>query len=183
MGLGYMGGKSQIAQKIVHTISPLEPMWRAEGQAWVEPFVGGANVIELVGGVRFANDIDSELIALLSAVADGYLPPANVSREEYYRVKESPSKYSPEYRGFVSICCSFGCKKWGAYAKNEKSHNYVAAGRRGCARIARNLRGVVFTAGSYKEMYIPPNSIIYCDPPYKSTTGYKSGRFDSCEFW
>lgn len=183
MGLGYMGGKSQIAQKIVHTISPLEPMWRAEGRAWVEPFVGGANVIELVGGVRYANDIDSELIALLSAVSDGYLPPASVSREEYYRVKESPSKYSPECRGFVSICCSFGAKKWGGYASNARGHNYARAGQCALVRMASKLRGIVFTAGSYKQMYIPPHSIIYCDPPYKETTGYRSGKFNSCEFW
>jgi len=183
MGLGYMGGKSQIAQKIVHTISPLEPMWRAEGRAWVEPFVGGANVIELVGGARFANDIDSELIALLSAVADGYLPPANVSREEYYRVKESPSKYSPEYRGFVSICCSFGSKKWGGYASNARGDNYARAGRRALERMAGRLRGVTFSSVGYRHMRIPPRSIIYCDPPYKGTTGYKSGAFNHDEFY
>lgn len=183
MGLGYMGGKSQIAQKIVHTISPLEPMWRAEGRAWVEPFVGGANVIELVGGDRYANDIDSELIALLSAVSDGYLPPASVSREEYHKVKENPSKYPPEYRGFVSICCSFGRKKWGGYASNAKGYDYARSGMRALGRMRRTLKGIIFSSVNYKDMHIPPNSIVYCDPPYRGTAGYKSGKFDSCGFW
>jgi len=158
-------------------------MWRAEGRAWVEPFVGGANVIELVGGDRYANDLDSELIALLSAVANGYLPPASVSREEYGKVKENPSKYSPEYRGFVSICCSFGSKKWGSYASNARGNNYARAGMRALGRMRRTLQDIVLSSVDYKNMHIPENSIIYCDPPYLGTAGYAPEGFNHDEFW
>jgi len=34
----------------------------------------------------------------------------------------------------------------------------------------------------YKTLNIPTGSIVYCDPPYKSTTGY-NGNFDHIEFW
>ena len=34
----------------------------------------------------------------------------------------------------------------------------------------------------YKSVEIPPNSVIYCDPPYKNTAGYR-GEFDPNEFY
>lgn len=44
------------------------------------------------------------------------------------------------------------------------------------------MTDIVFTSGSYEEMDIPPNSIIYCDPPYAGTTKYKD-HFDHDKFW
>jgi DNA adenine methylase len=38
---------------------------------------------------------------------------------------------------------------------------------------AKNLKDVDFRCGSYLEMEVPPNSLIYCDPPYEGTTKYK----------
>ena len=35
---------------------------------------------------------------------------------------------------------------------------------------------------SYEDLEIPRNSIIYCDPPYAGTTGYKD-KFNHDEFW
>ena len=34
----------------------------------------------------------------------------------------------------------------------------------------------------YNNLYIPENSVIYCDPPYENTTKYV-GSFDSSAFW
>jgi len=33
-----------------------------------------------------------------------------------------------------------------------------------------------------KELDIPANSLVYCDPPYRGSTGY-DGWFDSRAFW
>ena len=33
------------------------------------------------------------------------------------------------------------------------------------------------------SLEIPDNSIIYCDPPYKNTTAYKTNSFDHDKFW
>ena len=44
------------------------------------------------------------------------------------------------------------------------------------------LRDVEFIHSSYQDLEIPSNSIIYCDPPYQGTTGYKDG-FNHEEFW
>lgn len=184
MGIAYMGGKSQIAKKIIHTISPLEPMWRPQGVSWCEPFVGGAHVISHVGGVRYANDLDSELISLFQAVARGYEPPKTVSRNEYYKVKSNPQNYEPEYVGFISICCSFGSKKWGGFAQgNGKDRVYYRAGANALRKMAHTLKDIIFSSVDYREMTIPDNSIIYCDPPYKNTASYKCGPFNHDEFY
>ena len=39
---------------------------------WVEPFVGGANMIDKVDGKRIGNDSHKHLIALHKALQDGY---------------------------------------------------------------------------------------------------------------
>ena len=44
------------------------------------------------------------------------------------------------------------------------------------------IRGIKFTASSYLDLDIPPQSTIYCDPPYAGTTKYKDD-FDSDKFW
>ena len=44
------------------------------------------------------------------------------------------------------------------------------------------IKDVIFKSGSYNKIDIPENSIIYCDPPYADTCGYKD-KFDSKKFW
>ncbi|WP_428221998.1 hypothetical protein [Gaoshiqia sediminis] len=39
---------------------------------------------------------------------------------------------------------------------------------------APNLKGIDFRCCNYWELDIPDNSVIYCDPPYKGTTGYNT---------
>lgn len=43
---------------------------------------------------------------------------------------------------------------------------------------------VMFTCMDYRDVLIPPNSVIYADPPYAGTTQYKGVEpFDSDAFW
>lgn len=34
------------------------------------------------------------------------------------------------------------------------------------------LRGVRFECALYHRISVPNNAVVYCDPPYKNTTGY-----------
>ena len=46
------------------------------------------------------------------------------------------------------------------------------------------LQGVVLMVKSYRELIIPPEAIIYCDPPYEGTTGYSNkSAFNHSDFW
>jgi len=178
----YMGSKEKIAKYILPVMLPE----REPGQWWVEPFVGGANIISKVAGNRIGNDINEYLIALLIAVRDGYIPPTNISKDDYYAIKKEPHKYPKELVGFVGFACSFGAKWFGGYAFDNKGRNYAEEGSRCLAKLAKKLVGVVFKSGSYLNLEIPKSSLIYCDPPYANVTEYehsKSKDFDHDIFW
>ena len=174
----YMGSKDKIAKYIL----PIMLKERKPDQWWVEPFVGGANMIDKVRGKRIGNDSHEHLIALLEAIRDGYVPPTDVSRELYYAIKSKPQDYPKELVGFVGFLCSFGGQWWGGYAFNKKGDNYAERGSRCLVKQAKNLDGVLFKSGSYLELEIPDNSFIYCDPPYANTCKYKDD-FNHDVFW
>lgn len=46
------------------------------------------------------------------------------------------------------------------------------------------LKNVIFINKDYKNLDIPSNSLIYCDPPYQNTSAYKNVEdFNHKEFW
>jgi DNA adenine methylase len=165
----YMGSKNKIAKHIL----PIMLSERKPDQWWVEPFVGGANMIDKVAGNRIGNDIHEYLIALLIALRDGYIPPTSISRDVYYAIKSEPHTYPRELVGFVGFLCSFGGKWWGGYAFNNKGVNYAERGSRCLVKQAKNFDGIVFKSGSYLELELPKSSLIYCDPPYSNTCKYR----------
>lgn len=173
----YMGSKNRISKYLLPTM-----IKERESRPWVEPFVGGANMIDKVDGIRIGNDTNEYLIALLIAVRDGWIPPTDISKEFYYDVKNNKDKYSKELVGFVGFLCSFGSKWFGGYAFNNSGTNYAASGSKSLVKQSKNLLGIDFRCMSYLELDIPANSLIYCDPPYENTTNYKD-KFDHVKFW
>lgn len=113
----YIGSKRRISKHLLpHMLKDSRP----SGQWWVEPFVGGANMIDKVGGLRLGSDINPYLIAMLKAVSLGWDPPTDVSREFYNQVRDNKDDYPPELVGFLGFCCSFSAKWFGSYAKNDR---------------------------------------------------------------
>lgn len=175
----YIGSKNRISKHIL----PIMIAERKPNQCWVEPFVGGANMIDKVSGNRIGNDIHEYLISLLCAVRDGYIPPTQISKELYYEIKANPSNYPKELVGFVGFLCSFGAGWWGGYASNKDGRNYAEYGSRCLVKQAKNLDGVEFKSGNYLELEIPPSSLIYCDSPYATSTAKYKDNIDHIEFW
>ena len=147
----YMGSKSKIAKYIL----PIMFAERYHNQIWVEPFVGGANIIDKVDGRRIGNDIHEPLIALFKALQRGWIPPTNVNREMYYNIKNNQEKYDKALVGFVGFLCSFGGKWWSGYAFNKRGTNYAERGSRVLVKQISNLHGVDFRCGSYLDLEIP----------------------------
>ena len=181
----YMGSKARHAKEILNVIFSEVNRVSAGRTSWVEPFVGGANMIDKVpkGLRRYGNDINSDLIALFQGVQDGsYIPPDEVLEQEYKEARHGDVR--PAHRAFVGIGCSYSGKWFGGYARgntnNGDPRNYCLESKKNL--LAQDIEGVVFTSGDYQKMEIPPNSIIYCDPPYVGTTKYKDD-FDHESFW
>ena len=174
----YMGSKARIVKQIL----PQMLRERQPDQTWVEPFVGSGSVIMNVEGKRIGNDLCRPIVSLLEAVANGWCPPETISAEEYKAIKNSQDSYPSELVGFVMFGCSFGGKGWGGYARNNSGANYAAMARKALLRDAPKLKGIVWKSESYLDLNIPERSLIYCDPPYASTTGYTLS-FDHRRFW
>ena len=188
----YLGGKSRIAKHLLPVIlaDRQEDEWLEE-QWYVEPFVGGANVIDKVEGRRIGNDNNNYLISLWKALQEGWRPPSTVSREEYSNIRSNTDKYPPELVAFVAYLCSYGGKWWGGYAFNSNNDNYAQMGINVLTKQINRLKDVKFVCGDYWDMEIPDNSLIYCDPPYEGTEKYRKhlclkhleGKFDHKKFW
>lgn len=174
----YMGSK----RRFVKDLLPIMLESRKEGQYWVEPFVGGANMIQHVDGNRIGSDVHEYLIALLSAVRDGWEPPTDVSEEMHRDVRINKDKYPPELVGFVGYCCSFGGKWFRGYARDKEGRNYALEGHSNLLKQAPFLKGIDFRCCSYQDLVIPPRSLIYCDPPYDEFAKYRD-KFNHPVFW
>lgn len=180
----YMGSKARIAKHIL----PIILKDRKEGQWYVEPFVGGANMIDKVDGNRIGSDVNSHLIGALCLIRDDPRSiPDVITEDDYKEAKERPST---KLDGFIGFAMSFGGKWFGGYRRDSKGpkgcqENMATQTRRSKSSAIRQsplLHGVDLISSSYCELHVPPKSIIYCDPPYAGTTRYKDD-FDHDKFW
>jgi DNA adenine methylase len=175
----YIGSKRRIAKYIL----PIILEGRREEQWYVEPFCGGCNSIDKVDGNRLANDSNFYLIELFKALQNGWIPPSEVSEDFFRQVRANKEQFPPALVGFIGFNCSFGGEFFSGFARDKASCNYAAVAKRNLMKQLPNIKDVLFTCGDYRQMDIPANSIIYCDPPYEKTEGYKqSGKFNKKEF-
>jgi len=169
----YMGSKARIAKYIL----PIMLKDRKEGQWWVEPFVGGGNMIDKVDGNRYGSDYDSLAIGGLIRIRDcvNELPKNNLefTEKDYKIAKDGYSAYALSYAG----------KKWGGWCRDSAGkRDYIAEAYRNAVKQSPRLQDVLLNNHSYDDMNGILDSIIYCDPPYKGTTKYKD-KFDHDKFW
>lgn len=165
----YLGGKARIAKEIL----PLILSDRKEGQYFVEPFCGGCNVTAQVSGNRIANDCNEYLIAMFEGLVSGEEYPKHIDRELFDDVKKcfrsGSDKYDPGFMGWVGFMASYRGKFFSGYTgtimgRNGKDRDQVAAAVRSVMPQIPKLQGVEFRSGDYKNLQIPDESIIYCDP-------------------
>lgn len=165
----YLGSKNRIAK----TLLPLILRGRKPDQYYVEPFVGGLNMIDKVEGLRMGSDVNYYLIEMWKALQNGWIPPQNISEAEYKYLKDNKDLEDPALVAFAGFLCSFAGKWFGGYARNSKKFNYAAIGHRSLMNQLPKVLNVELFNLAYIDLKIPDNSIIYCDPPYRGTTGYK----------
>lgn len=171
----YLGSKNRIAKELGAYLESIR-----EGRPFVEPFCGSCSITSTMNQPRIASDAHLDLILMWKAVQEGWLPPENISEEEYRYLKfQEPSAL----RGFAGFACSFGGKWFGGYARKKEVYSYARAGRNSLQKIASKLSGVSFLHADYRNIR-PIRSLVYCDPPYESTTSYAgTASFNSLEFW
>tara|TARA_R110000823_G_C15823065_1_gene489459 strand:- start:98 stop:802 length:705 start_codon:yes stop_codon:yes gene_type:complete len=178
----YMGSKNRIAKHLL----PIMLENRNE-RTWVEPFVGGANMIDKVEGKRIGADLNEYVTALLNQMSKPNYKSPEISEKKYNYIKKYPSQYPRWIVGYAATQLSYGAKWFGGYRRDKIGvRDYCKEAQNNVNKQSENLKGVEFTHSSYKDLEIPANSLIYCDPPYEKvtqkTTKY-SIDFDHLVFW
>ena len=174
----YFGGKAKIAKYIVPYLEGV----RKDNQIFVEPFVGGANIVSQMSGKRKAYDFNEYLIEMYKGVQNGYELPDSLTEEEYKYIREHKDE-DKVLTGFVGFGCSFAGKWFGGYARNKQKHNYCKASKNSLMKKMSTMADVEFDWRDYKSLFLK-GCLIYCDPPYANTTKYTGvPDFDSEEFW
>jgi len=177
-----MGSKGRISKEIL----PIILKDRKPGQCYVEPMAGGFNLICKVGGNRIASDCNKYLIALFVALQSGWKP-YKVCKEKHKEVRENKNLFPDYLVGWIGFACSYSGVFFGGYAgktftKTGIVRDYQEEAIKNAEKQTKEIAGINIFNCDYWELEIPPESIIYCDPPYKETSGYKV-KFDHDAFW
>lgn len=178
----YFGGKARISKELSLFLNTK----LNNKQPFVDLFCGSCNVIMNIDNdrLRIANDKHKYLMCMWKALQNGWIPPTEISEVEYYQIKENKD-YMPYLTGFVGFGCSFAGKWFGGYA-HEPNRNYCLNAKNSVLKKIQFLNDVQFSNLDYKDVYIPENSLVYCDIPYRNTTSYckkEVGEFHHDEFY
>ena len=181
----YVGSKNRLSKElppIIHSYI------NDNCKGYIEPFVGGANMIDKIKyNNKIGYDNNPYLIALLNHVkltTDDI--PEEITKEHYYDVKNNQSNYEEWYVGLIGFCGSFSAKFWGGYATQGNNPKYKKTpfneSRNNIIKQSVNLKDIKFECKDYKDLGNLSGYVIYCDPPYKGSTGYKS-KFNHDEYY
>lgn len=174
----YYGDKISISADIVSIINSYIISKNIE--VYVEPFVGGANIIDkVICNKKIGNDIDKYIISLLQHMQnDGELPnelDAVTYNDCLAHYKNKDSKYNDWYLAAVGILGSNNNKLFNK-GKFSKSYN---DNKDYLIEQSKYLKDITFTCSDYRKLDIE-NSLIYIDAPRKSNSKTK---FKIDELW
>jgi len=184
----YMGSKARIKKHILKIINKNKIV------NYVEPFVGGCNLIDkVVAEHKIAGDINPYLISTWQALQAGWIPPKHISREMYNEARDCYNNKTTEFKkyyvGYIGFSGSYGGRFFdGGYAgitmtKTGKSRNYPQEAFNNVMSQLKFIQEVKFYACDYRSLIFNNQSVIYCDPPYYGTKEYAKTGFNSEKFW
>jgi DNA adenine methylase len=175
----YQGSKRRIAKDLLKIFNKiLKP-----NQTYIEPFCGGCNMIEHIQNrPRIANDINPYVIELFKGFLNGF-EPFVFDRNFYNYVNNNKEFFDIFTLGYVGFIGSYAGKFFGGYSDVIKSgRSYFNEKLKNLQKQVEKLKDVNFFNLNYFDIEYPPNSFIYCDPPYENTTKY-STDFNHEFFW
>lgn len=179
----YMGSKNRIAKEIL----PIILEHKNNVRFYIEPFVGGANVIDKIDKSlnRIGFDLNPYLIALLQALQNNnWIYPKEYDNEYYKYVRDNKDKFDKAVVGFIGFNC-YGARFFEGFCRDGLGkRNYYIEYCNNLDKQRGNLKNIEFICSDYKNIIFPDEPcIIYCDPPYFNTKKYKYNNIDYNEFW
>jgi DNA adenine methylase len=174
----YKGGKNRSGKEISEVLKQFDC------SDYIEPFCGSLGVaIHMVDDYNcYVSDLCEDLVLLWQGVKDNtFTLPDNVSKETYLKYKDDkPSAM----RGFIGFGCSYNGVWFSGYTVIKK-RDYIQEAIRGIKKKEKYIKKIKgIKCCSYDDWKVK-GCLIYCDPPYKNTSGYSAAgdSFDSKKFW
>lgn len=192
LDMRYSSGKTRVAKPIGETIISREFI-NDKNKTFCSLFCGGLSVETRLAPYFdnvILNDKQEYLIELYKAVQNGWLPPEQLTEEEYKYIKQNKDE-NKALTAFAGFGCSFGGKWFGGYGRHgvKGLHVYEKSmceeSRNALIRDIGILKNAKFVCKDYRDVEIPDGAIVYADPPYKnkmSAFGINE-KFNSDEFW
>lgn len=195
----YMGSKNRIAKHLL-------PIMLAECEKhnitkWVEPFVGGANMIDKVPDnfERIGYDNNIYLIDMYAHIQScGFDYDEEIDKHRYDIIRTLYNTNSNtidgqnipnSYIGWVGFMASANGRFFdGGYSGKSNTkvgtvRDYISESVRGLKKQFLQIQNVNFIHDDYQNVDVN-NSLIYCDPPYKGTKTYNTSKnFDHDVFF
>jgi DNA adenine methylase len=184
--MAYLGGKATSAQHILKILN--HPVFN--NMIYIEPFCGYCHILRRVENKRkyIASDSNDLLVTLLKHVQKTKEEHPRISQEEYKILRVNPS-IDPLRAAYAAFTYSYNGKYFAGFVGNNNSgitRSYPSERKRYYNKLHDNQ---IFQKTSLKHLrydaYSPEkiqHCLIYCDPPYADTEGYRN-VFDSEEFW
>ena len=154
--LKYVGSKNRIAKELAPVI---QSYITEDTVGYLEPFVGGANMIDKIHHEnKIGCDIHEELIELLKYVQNTEnILPQHISEEHYNEVKYNKNKYPKWYVGFVGFTSSFSAMYFSGYARSFKADGITPRDMsneaiRNIEKQRNNIKDVKFINKSFLEL-------------------------------
>jgi len=131
-----------------------------------------------------ASDAHPALIAMWQALALGWEPPALDCTPEVYQAAKARDDSDP-IKALIGFGASFGARYFEGFARGEGRDYFDNARRAVLRKIGDMGPRTSFECRSFEAASARSDAVIYCDPPYIGTTGYKTGgpKFDHEVFW
>jgi DNA adenine methylase len=177
----YQGGKTMVGRHIARIIQ--RTLDKYPDRTYFEPFVGAGGVLRHIKAkkVRICDGLADTTRFWNALLHNDWLPPKRqVTESEFLRQKkQKPSAM----RFYVGHQFSFGGQFFHGFIKNSGKTPWLGIKLLRDKVQANTGRVSVCTNRDYQR-HSPRNMIIYCDPPYRGTTGYTGrGDFDHTKFW
>ncbi len=184
----YVGSKRRLAKEIAPILQNAIDNWGG-CKGYIEPFVGGANMIcNIRCDNRVGYDSHKYLIALLKHIQESTADlPLTYDEEFYNQVRDDKDAYPDWLVGLVGFS-TFGAKWFGGYPRGFKNdgitpRNIVNESIRNLKAQAPLLNGIEFNCIDFREIDELEGYVIYCDPPYQNSLRYSTSFFPYDEFY
>lgn len=187
----YQGSKSRLKKYIIPIIQNYINTYNIK--TYIEPFVGGANLIDdVICERRIGSDINPYLIALLKHVQSDpklIIAPEECTKEHYSEVRDCYNKgsirFNKEYIALIGYSASYGGRFFDGGYGSASNRNMYKERIKNLREQAPKLKGIQFSCKDYKD-YNPSrykNCLFVCDPPYKNTKKFTGELFNYEEYY